>query len=54
MLLSLIAKGSRVGVCGSRMDARGIKLESLLQDAKRSSMDELAGWTREADKVLVF
>ena len=54
MLLSLIAKGSRVGVCGSCMDARGIKPESLIQGAKRSSMEELAGWTREANKVLVF
>lgn len=54
MLLSLIAKGGRVGVCGSCMDARGIKPESLIQGAKRSSMEELAGWTREADKVLVF
>jgi uncharacterized protein involved in oxidation of intracellular sulfur len=43
--LSLIAKGSRVDVCGSCMDARGIKPESPLQGAKRSSMDELAGWT---------
>ncbi len=54
MLKSLITKGSRVGVCGSCMDARGIKPESIVEGAKRSSMDELAGWTREADKVLVF
>ena len=54
MLLSLIEKGSRVGVCGSCMDARGIKPESIIPGAKRSSMEELPGWTREADKVLVF
>ena len=54
MLKSLLTKQGRVGVCGTCMDARGIKSESLIQGAKRSSMDELAGWTREADKVLVF
>lgn len=54
MLKSLLTKGGRVGVCGTCMDARAIKPESLIQGAKRSSMDELAGWTREADKVLVF
>jgi uncharacterized protein involved in oxidation of intracellular sulfur len=54
MLKSLITKGSRVGVCGTCMDARGIKPESLVDGVRRSSMDELAGWTREADKVLLF
>jgi uncharacterized protein involved in oxidation of intracellular sulfur len=54
MLKGLAAKGAQIGVCGTCMDARGIKPESLVQGAKRSSMDELAGWTREADKVLVF
>lgn len=54
MLKGLAAKGARVGVCGTCMDARGIKAESLVPGAKRSSMDELSEWTREADKVLVF
>ena len=54
MLKSLLTKGGRVGVCGTCMDARGIKSESLIQGAKRSSMDELTAWTREADKLLVF
>ncbi len=54
MLKGLAAKGSRIGVCGTCMDARGIKAESLVQGAKRSSMDELTTWTQEADKVLVF
>jgi sulfur relay (sulfurtransferase) complex TusBCD TusD component (DsrE family) len=47
-------KRDRVGVCGTCMDARGIKPESIVEVAKRSSMDELADWTQEADKVLVF
>jgi len=54
MLKPLVDKGARIGVCGSCMDARGIKAEALAEGAKRSSMDELAAWTQEADKVIVF
>ena len=54
MLKPLVAKGGKIGVCGSCMDARGITPDSLVQGAHRSSMDELAAWTEEADKVLVF
>lgn len=54
MLKSLLTKGGRIGVCGTCMDARAIKSESLIEGAKRSSMDELAGWTLAADKVLIF
>jgi uncharacterized protein involved in oxidation of intracellular sulfur len=43
-----------VGVCGSCIDARGIGEGELVAGARRSSMDELAGWMLEADKVLVF
>jgi uncharacterized protein involved in oxidation of intracellular sulfur len=54
MLKILSSKGGRIGVCGSCMDARGLKPESLAPGARRSSMEELACWTREADKVIVF
>jgi uncharacterized protein involved in oxidation of intracellular sulfur len=54
MLKPLTAKGGKIGVCGTCMDARGIKPESLVDGAKRSSMDELTAWTQEADKVIVF
>ena len=54
MLKLLAAKGAQVGVCGSCMDARGIKPEMLAEGAHRSSMDKLTGWTVAADKVLVF
>ncbi len=54
MLKALAAKGSRIGICGSCMDARGIKSETLVEGAHRGSMDELTCWTQEADKVLVF
>ena len=54
MLKVLASQGGKIGVCGSCMDARGLKPEALVAGAHRSSMDELTAWTREADKVLVF
>jgi uncharacterized protein involved in oxidation of intracellular sulfur len=54
MLKGLVVKGAQIGVCGSCMDARGIKAESLLEGTHRSTMDELTAWTQSADKVLVF
>jgi uncharacterized protein involved in oxidation of intracellular sulfur len=36
------------------MDARGLAEAELLAGARRSTMDELAAATAEADKVLVF
>lgn len=54
MLKVLAAKGAKLGVCGSCIDARGIKGEMLVEGAHRSSMDELSEWTQAADKTLVF
>jgi uncharacterized protein involved in oxidation of intracellular sulfur len=36
------------------MDARGMTDEDIMDGARRSTMDELAATTVEADKVLVF
>jgi uncharacterized protein involved in oxidation of intracellular sulfur len=46
--------GSEVGLCGTCLDARGIKADELIEGARRSTLSELAAWTAEADKVLVF
>lgn len=54
MLKGLAAKGARIGICGSCMDARGVKPDFITEGSKRSSMDELTTWTQEADKILVF
>jgi uncharacterized protein involved in oxidation of intracellular sulfur len=54
MLQAVILKQAAVGVCGSCMDARGIKETELLEGTRRSSLEELADWTQWADKVLVF
>ena len=54
MLQVVILQRAAVGVCGSCMDARGIKEAELLEGTRRSSMEELADWTQWADRVLVF
>jgi uncharacterized protein involved in oxidation of intracellular sulfur len=54
MLQALALKQAPIGVCGSCMDARGLKSEELVQGAKRSCLEELTDWTQWADKVVVF
>ncbi|WP_374502167.1 DsrE/DsrF/TusD sulfur relay family protein [Zoogloea sp.] len=46
--------GGDVGLCGTCLDARGIKADDLVEGARRSTLAELAAWTAEADKVLIF
>lgn len=54
MLKRVLAAKGRVLLCGSCMDARGIKDEEIVEGASRSTMDELAKTTLAADKVLIF
>jgi len=54
MLRRVLAGNGKVLVCGTCMDARGLDEASLMEGARRSTMAELAGAVREADKVLVF
>lgn len=54
MLKRVLAAKGRVLLCGSCMDARGLKDEEIIEGARRSTMDELAKATLAADKVLVF
>ena len=54
MLKFVITKGGQVKLCGTCCDARGLKSLSLLEGVDASTMSELAQWTIEADKVLVF
>ncbi len=53
MLGNVIRKGE-VALCGTCMDARGITESELIPGASRSTLSQLADWTLEADKVLVF
>lgn len=54
MLLAVVDRGGEVGVCGSCMDARTLEAQALVGGCRRSGMDELADWTVEADRSLVF
>jgi uncharacterized protein involved in oxidation of intracellular sulfur len=54
MLKSVMAKGGQVKLCGTCCEARGIKAIPLLDGAEISTMSQLAEWTVESDKVLVF
>jgi uncharacterized protein involved in oxidation of intracellular sulfur len=54
MMKSVIAKGGLVKLCGSCCEARGIKALPLLEGAEASTMNQLALWTTESEKFLVF
>jgi uncharacterized protein involved in oxidation of intracellular sulfur len=54
MLKRVLAGNGRVLLCGTCMDARGLAEGELMEGARRSTMDELAAATVEADKVLVY
>ena len=54
MLKRVLVGTGQVLLCGTCMDARGLTDAELTAGARRSSMDELAAATVEADKVLVF
>jgi uncharacterized protein involved in oxidation of intracellular sulfur len=54
MILAVARRGALVGVCGSCMDARGIREAELGEGAKRSSLEELTDWTLWADQVVAF
>ena len=54
MLGRVTRGGSKVGVCGTCMEARGIAGTELAEDTQKSTLAELTAWTQWADKVLVF
>jgi uncharacterized protein involved in oxidation of intracellular sulfur len=54
MLASAIERGAKVGLWGTCMDARAIGEEQVVDDARRSNLEELTDWTLWADKVVAF
>jgi uncharacterized protein involved in oxidation of intracellular sulfur len=54
MVASALKRGATVGLCGTCMDARGLKEEQLVAGARRSTLEELADSTIWADKVITF
>ncbi len=45
MLSATIHAGAQVGLCGTCVDARGIREEQLVKGARRSTLEELTDWT---------
>ncbi len=54
MLKSVMLKGGQVKLCGTCCEARGIQALPLLEGTEISTMSQLAQWTVESDRVLVF
>ena len=53
-MLKPVVRRGRVLLCGTCMDARGMKEENMAEGCKRSTLDELTDLTISSDKVLVF
>lgn len=54
MIRMFLAKKGKVKACGTCMDGRGITEELLQKGVERSTMEELAQLTMEADKLITF
>jgi uncharacterized protein involved in oxidation of intracellular sulfur len=53
-LRTLASQKIEVKACKTCMEARGIRPEDFAEGVQRGTLDELADWTDDADKVLVF
>lgn len=54
MMRMFISKKGKVKACGTCMEARGITEPILLKGVERSTMEELAQLTMEAEKLITF
>ena len=54
MIRGVAKRGGKVLLCGTCMDARGMKDEEMAEGGKRSTLDELTAATLESQRVLVF
>lgn len=54
LMVGRVLRKGEVGLCGTCMDARGMTEAEVIEGAKRSTLAQLADWTAEADRVLVF
>lgn len=54
MIRAVTNKGGEVALCGTCLDARGLKEATFVEGCERGSMSQLASWTVEADKVITF
>jgi uncharacterized protein involved in oxidation of intracellular sulfur len=54
LMLGKVLRKGEVALCGTCMDARGLRDDEMVDGARRGTLAQLADWTVEADKVLVF
>ena len=54
MLQLVLNHGGAIKLCGSCAQARGLAGLTLLEGVEMSNMQDLAAWTIESDRVLVF
>jgi uncharacterized protein involved in oxidation of intracellular sulfur len=54
MLKGVTRHNGEIGVCGTCMDARGITEAELIDDVKRSTLEQLTDWAMWAEKVITF
>jgi len=54
MLRAVARRDGLVGVCGTCMDARGLKEADLAEGTHRGTLEELTDWTMWSDRTLVF
>lgn len=54
MLKFSLMKGTKVKICGSCADARGLKNIPLIDGTEISNLAEFTSWVVESDKVLTF
>jgi uncharacterized protein involved in oxidation of intracellular sulfur len=54
LMLGKVVHNGEVLLCGTCMDVRGLHADEIIEGALRGTLAQLADWTIEADKVLVF
>ena len=54
MLKAIVAKGTKVKICGGCAEARGLKSIPLIEGTEISTMAELTNWVVDSDKVITF
>lgn len=54
MLKLLLNEGTEIKLCGTCVQARGLSNLTLMEGTEVSNLQQLAAWTVESEKVLVF
>lgn len=54
LMLGKIARKGEVLLCGTCMEARGLRADEIMEGTQRGTLAQLADWAVEADKVMVF